>query len=127
MPSTVHGPGSHCIEHNDRKQETWVSVLILPFTGCVCCVFCERILTPSKGPAPNVTAGTEDGGRFLVYSQASPRRRHLAGGRRKVITSSEWLMPRAYKELGLKLLRTAALRLYQGRWRPAASPCHPLR
>lgn len=74
---------------------------------------------PSKGPAPNLTAGTEDGGRFLVYSQASCRRRHLAGGRRTVITSSEWLMPRAYKELGCKLLRTAALRLYQGRWRPS--------
>lgn len=25
---------SHCIEHNDRKQQAWVSVLVLPFTGC---------------------------------------------------------------------------------------------
>lgn len=47
---------SHSIKHNDRWQETWVSILDLPFMSCVYCIFCERIFSPSKGPTPNLTA-----------------------------------------------------------------------
>lgn len=46
---------SHYLEHNDRKQQAWVSVLVLPFMGCVYCVICERTFSPSKGSIPNLT------------------------------------------------------------------------
>lgn len=34
---------------------SWVSVLVLPFVGYVCCIVCERIFNPSKRPTPNLT------------------------------------------------------------------------